>query len=271
MSGFFGGAASSASSAASQTQGDLKNDVALSDPPTDSISDLAFSPATTPNGTDLLAVASWDNKVRIYEINQQGQSQGKHAYEHSQPVLNCDFSKVRRRRRRRLRNTKLAHGRGFTNGITQQDGYKIVSAGADKNIKVCDLQSQQEMVVGTHDQPVRAVRFFENQGTSMVVSGSWDKTLKYWDLRQPSPAGSVTCQDRVYTMDVKNNLCIVGTADRYINVIDLAQPTKFYKTIQSPLKWQTRVVSCFTDNAGFAIGSIEGRCAIQYVEEKDAR
>lgn len=72
-------------------------------------------------------------------------------------------------------------------------------------------------------------------------------------------------------MDVRDNLCVVGTADRYINVIDLKNPTKFYKTLQSPLKWQTRVVSCFTDSAGFAIGSIEGRCAIQYVEDKDSK
>jgi mRNA export factor len=41
------------------------------------------------------------------------------------------------------------------------------------------------------------------------------------------------------------------------------------QTIQSPLKWQTRVVSCFTSstNSGFAIGSIEGRVAIQSVSE----
>jgi WD40 repeat protein len=90
MSGLFGSAA--ASSAASTTVGDLKQDVALSDPPSDSISDLSFSPA--PNGPDFLAVSSWDNKVRIYEIAQNGQSQGRHAFEHSQPVLGCDFSKV---------------------------------------------------------------------------------------------------------------------------------------------------------------------------------
>lgn len=153
----------------------------------------------------------------------------------------------------------------------EQDGTKVTSAGADNNIKVCDLASQQEIVAGSHDMPVRSVRFFESGGNPMIVSGSWDKTIKYWDMRQQGPAGTVQCQERVYTMDVKDNLCVVGTADRYINVIDLKNPTTFYKTLQSPLKWQTRVVSCFADSAGFAIGSIEGRCAIQYVEEKDAR
>ncbi|KAI1040877.1 hypothetical protein LB505_008821 [Fusarium chuoi] len=83
MSALFGGA--SAAATTSNTVGDLKQDVALSDPPTDTISDLSFSPA--PNGPDFLAISSWDNKVRIYEIAANGQSQGRHAYEHSQPVM----------------------------------------------------------------------------------------------------------------------------------------------------------------------------------------
>jgi mRNA export factor len=40
--------------------------------------------------------------------------------------------------------------------------------------------------------------------------------------------------------------------------------------LTSPLKWQTRTVSCFADSKGFAIGSIEGRVGIQYVEDKDS-
>lgn len=126
------------------------------------------------------------------------------------------------------------------------------------------------MQVAAHDQPIRVVRCFEANGTPMIATGSWDKTVKYWDCRQSSPAATLQCQERVYTMDVRNNLLVVGTADRYINVVNLASPDKFYKTLQSPLKWQTRVVSCFADAAGFAIGSIEGRCAIQYVEDKDS-
>lgn len=69
--------------------GDISKDVALTSPPEDSISDLSFSPAT-----DHLAVASWDKKVRIYQINDQGMSEGKALFEHEAPVLNCCWSPV---------------------------------------------------------------------------------------------------------------------------------------------------------------------------------
>lgn len=105
----------------------------------------------------------------------------------------------------------------------------------------------------------------------MIVTGSWDKTIKYWDCRQQTPAASVQTKERVYAMDTRDQLLVVGTADRWVEIFNLNQPSTAYKQIQSPLKWQTRTVSCFADATGFAIGSIEGRCAIQYVEEKDSR
>jgi mRNA export factor len=40
------------------------------------------------------------------------------------------------------------------------------------------------------------------------------------------------------------------------------------QNIESPLKMQTRCIANFTDKSGFAVGSIEGRVAIQQVEEK---
>ncbi|KUI52483.1 Nucleoporin GLE2 [Cytospora mali] len=240
MSGLFG--SSSAATAANNTVGDLKQDVAVEQPPTDGITDITFNQNISAQ-TDFLAVTSWDKKVRIYEVTPQGQAQPRHAYDHDGPVFSVDWFK---------------------------DGTKIVSASADKTAKLCDLATQQTVQVAAHDAPIRTVRCFEANGTPMIATGSWDKTVKYWDCRQSTPAATLQCQERVYTMDIRDNLLVVGTADRYINVVNLAQPDKFYKTLQSPLKWQTRVVSCFTDAAGFAIGSIEGRCAIQYVEEKDA-
>lgn len=241
MSGLFGSAASANASAANSTTGDISKDVTLSNPPEDSISDISFSPQS-----EHLAVASWDKKVRIYEINAQGGSEGKALFEHEGPVLSCCWSK---------------------------DGTKVVG-GADKAARLLDLGAGATTAqqVAAHDQPIRCVRMIDvpGQATPVLVTGSWDKTVKYWDLRQPNPVASVVCQERVYSIDSKNNLLVIGTADRYINIVNLDKPTEFYKTLQSPLKWQTRVVTCFSDSSGFAVGSIEGRCAIQYVEEKDS-
>lgn len=86
----FGSAASSAASSSNPTQGDLSKDVAVKDPPEDSISQIRFS-----SQSDHLAVASWDKKVRIYEIDQNGNSQGKAMFEFEGPVLDCCWSKVR--------------------------------------------------------------------------------------------------------------------------------------------------------------------------------
>jgi len=87
MAGLFGSASSTASAA--NTLGDLSKDVAINQPPTDSVSDLCFSPQS-----EHLAVASWDNKVRIYEITQNGGSEGKASFDHEGPVLSCHWSSV---------------------------------------------------------------------------------------------------------------------------------------------------------------------------------
>ncbi|KAL8635197.1 MAG: hypothetical protein Q9228_007288 [Teloschistes exilis] len=243
MSSLFGQTAAAANSNTNNTTGDISKDIALTSPPEDGISDIKFSPQS-----EHLAVASWDKKVRIYEINAQGGSEGKALFEHEQPVLNCCWSK---------------------------DGTKIVGSGCDKASRMLDLTSGNTTTasqVAAHDAPIRCARFVDipAQQSQMLVTGSWDKTVKYWDLRTPNPVASVPCQERIYSLDVVGSLLVVATADRYINIINLSEPGKFYKTIQSPLKWQTRVVTCFNDGTGFAVGSVEGRCAIQYVEDKDS-
>ena len=87
-----------------------EKDIEVADPPTDSISALAFSPTA-----DYLAVGSWDNnvnalntctldtssrspsfgdQVRIYEVGANGQTQGKAMYPHPGPVLSVCWNKV---------------------------------------------------------------------------------------------------------------------------------------------------------------------------------
>jgi mRNA export factor len=152
-----------------------------------------------------------------------------------------------------------------------QDGTKTVSGGADKAARLYDIQSGQTIQVAAHEDTVRCVRMIQAPGSAaeMLVTGSWDKTLKYWDLRQQQAVATLQMQERVYALDVSQTLMVVGTAEKHINIVDLASPTTIFKTIPSPLKWQTRVISCFPEATGFAVGSIEGRCAFRYVDDKN--
>ncbi|KAJ3259549.1 hypothetical protein HK103_002102 [Boothiomyces macroporosus] len=214
-------------------------DFEISQPPTDTVSCLAFSPQA-----DLLAASSWDNQTRVYEISSNGSSMGKASIQHDAPPLSVCWS---------------------------TDGTKVFSAGCDKTAKMFDIQSQQTQQVAAHDAPIKSCKYIDGLSNmnNILVTASWDKTLKYWDFRSSTPVHTLQLPERAYTMDVKGALMVVGTAERHIVIYNLNNPSTPFKTIQSPLKWQTRTISCFIDSSGYAIGGIEGRVSIEYVEEKD--
>ncbi|KAG0257570.1 hypothetical protein BG011_003888 [Mortierella polycephala] len=206
-------------------------------PPTDGISEIQFS-----SQADFLAASSWDNNVRIYEVQPNGSSVAKAMYSHAAPVLCCAWSK---------------------------DGTKIASGGADKAGKVFDVSTGQSTQVALHDAPIREVRWVDGQ-SPILATGSWDKTIKYWDTRQQTPISTIALPERLYCMDSVFPLLVAGTADRHVLVYNLNNPATPFKAVTSPLKWQTRTISCFPNGKGYGIGSIEGRVAIQYVEDSDA-
>ncbi|KAL7750867.1 RNA export factor gle2 [Sorochytrium milnesiophthora] len=212
-----------------------KPDIEIANPPSDGISDIAWSPAA-----DFIAASSWDNQVRIWEFQPTGQTVPKASYSHQAPALCCSWSR---------------------------DGTKVFSGGADKAAMMFDLTSGQSQQVGAHDAPIKCIRWYEDGNNRILVTGSWDKTVKYWDTRTPTPVGSLQLPERCYAMDIVNQLMVVATAERHIVVVDMRNPGQIFRTIESPLKYQTRTIACFLDASGFAIGSIEGRVGIQYVDE----
>lgn len=171
-----------------------------------------------------------------------GETRPKAMYKHEGPILDLCWSK---------------------------DGGKLFSAGADKTVRAFDMTTQQNAQVAAHNEPVSAIRWVDAPTGGVLATASWDKTLKYWDLKGPNPIASLDLPEKVYTMDVAYPLMVIGTAERHIVIINLSNPTTIFKTIVSPLKWQTRAVACFPAGNGFAVGSIEGRVAIQYIEDKD--
>jgi mRNA export factor len=83
--------------------------------------------------------------------------------------------------------------------------------------------------------------------------------------------GVLELPDRVYDMDVRNNLMVVATAGRHIVAYDVSAEPREHSRRESPLKYQTRCISCFTDCTGFAVGSIEGRVGIHYLQKVPGR
>jgi len=210
----------------------------INQPPSDGISCLSFSPKG-----NFLVAGSWDSQIRCWEVasSYSGiQSVPKAASSHDAPILCTNWS---------------------------GDGTKVFSGGCDNKAKCWSLQTNQSVVVAQHNAPIKSIFWIDDM--QLLQTGSWDKTLKYWDGRSSNPINSIQLPERVYCADVRFPLAVVGLAERSILVYDLRKPGVEYKRFQSPLKYQSRVISCFPDKSGFAVGSIEGRVGIHHVEERD--
>jgi len=161
----------------------------------------------------------------------------------------------------------LQYGAPVLSACFAPDGKTVYAAGCDNFVKIWDLASGKHDKVAQHNAPVKEVHYVETQ--NVLITGSWDKTVKYWDPRSASaPKGSIDMPERVYSMDVRGNLIVVATADRHVVIIDARKPTTIFNKVESPLKMQTRCIAAFPDQTGYAIASVEGRCGIQHVDEK---
>ncbi|KAI1469526.1 WD40-repeat-containing domain protein [Daldinia caldariorum] len=168
-----------------------------------------------------------------------------------------------------MMDVALAEVDGVGIDLGNQDGTMVAAGGADKSLHILHLPTGQQVTRNSHEKPIRAVRFVEvpNSNTHIVASGSWDKTVKLWDFRQQGPVASLTCDERVYSMDSKSLLLVIATAERRIHLVDLRNPTVFSQSLESPIKYQIKVVTAFPDGTGWATGSIEGRCGMNTVEK----
>ncbi|KAM7125175.1 mRNA export factor RAE1 isoform 4-T4 [Molossus nigricans] len=120
------------------------------------------------------------------------------------------------------------------------DGSKVFTASCDKTAKMWDLNSNQAIQVA-----------------------------QFWDTRSSNPMMVLQLPERCYCADMIYPMAVVATAERGLIVYQLENQPSEFRRIESPLKHQHRCVAIFKDKqnkpTGFALGSIEGRVAIHYI------
>ena len=156
-----------------------------------------------------------------------------------------------------------------------QDTGAAVCGGLDKLVTYHPLGGQSMEVVGKHEEAVRCVE--HNPANGLIVSGSWDATVRLWDLRAAEghgrAVGTLPLPGKVFSMSCSSHRLVVATAGRRVQVYDLRALQTAAPPLQqreSPLKHQTRCVRCTPDGRGFALSSVEGRVALDYFDEGDA-
>ena len=160
--------------AATGTIANPNKDFEVPNPSDDSISTLTFSPPSLP--TNFLVAGSWDNNVRCWEITANAQAVPKAQQTMGGPILDTcwhdDGSKV------------SLQIRDFSSQCYHRVLLvQVFMASCDKQVKCWDLASNQAVQVAEHQAPVKACRWVKAPNYSALMTASWDKTIKFWDVR----------------------------------------------------------------------------------------
>jgi len=199
-------------------------------PPGDGISCINFSPRQS----NELLVSSWDCTTRIYDVE-----------------------------------TNLAKMTHYFDGAClascfNADGTAAFSGGLDQTVCMLDFERGSKMSIGGHDKAISCMDFVSS--ANALVSGSWDKCMSVWDARNNARSHLIEMPGKIFSLSSSENRIVIATVDRHIAIYDIRNLSAPEQIRESPLKHQTRKVSCSPDGHSFAVGSTEGRLAVEYFD-----
>lgn len=109
----------------------------------------------------------------------------------------------------------------------------------------------------------------------VLITGSWDRTIRFWDPRVAQDQLSCQTQshetpERIYHLDLIDNNLVVAMASRLFHIYDIRNMSSPSQQRESSLKYMTRSLACMPDGQGYATASTEGRIAVEYFDPSPA-
>ncbi|KAH8327305.1 hypothetical protein KR074_009751, partial [Drosophila pseudoananassae] len=232
--------------------GDELKDYKLGGAPTDSVSALEFSgPYCSFLG---LSVASWDETVRFWRIDQEEcEAVPKAMTKLNSPPLDTSWN---------------------------DDGTRIYVGDCEGNVMEWDLVTDKVLQVGRHKKGVCSCHLVSGPAASYLMTTSWDKTVKFWDPRMSSMAASLQLPERSYAADVCHPLAVVACADSSVIAISLENGPLEKGRYEVPrcgtLSNQVRSLAIYKagpdeGGMGWALSRIDGRVNFQHMLNSQTR
>ena len=94
-------------------------------------------------------------------------------------------------------------------------------------------------------------KIFFSHFSDALITGSWDRTLRFWDPRANTPQqGLHQTPERIYAIDHVNNTLVVAMASRLFHIYDIRKMDVPAQQRESSLKYMTRSLTCMPDGQG---------------------
>ncbi|KAL8775043.1 MAG: hypothetical protein Q9209_000522 [Squamulea sp. 1 TL-2023] len=151
----------------------------------------------------------------------------------------------------------------WTTKFSPIENTTLMSACDDRTVRLWDLPAQESVTTFRgHQDYVRSGAFMQGQAAGLLVSGSYDQTVKIWDPRAPSTAVmSFKHAAPVETiLPMPSGTTLLAAADNQISVLDLiaARPLQL---IQNHQKAVTSLCLA-SNNTRLVSGGLDGHIKV---------
>lgn len=189
-----------------------------------------------------LLASSWDGNLRVYNFVSEDPNQNRLVFDNSSsaPILDTIWDPQR--------NTTVFYG------------------GVENRVYELDLETRDEFVVGNdHSNAVSSLVY--HQPSRSLISGSWDKTLRQLDPRDPGNHSVISLPGKVVSMDASGDMLVVGMTQRLVSIYDMRNLTRPVDERTSSLRKSTRTVKTIPDGSGYIITSVDGRVSVEFFDK----